>query len=139
MLSALAIVFIFGISIKQWGVSIIKQRTIWTVGSIIALCVGFYLCRYTFFHLHGNDQWLILLFVIGLVVLTISAIKDYRKIMACTVIAYIGGFTMGQIFSVDEVDPSGGVTNNWWVIWTISFIAIIIIGAIWEATSKRKK
>jgi len=31
------------------------------------------------------------------------------------------------------------ISNNWWVIWTILFIAIIIVGVIWVVTIRRLK
>jgi NADH:ubiquinone oxidoreductase subunit 6 (subunit J) len=80
-----------------------------------------------------------LLFIIGLVILAISAIKDARKLMACTIFGYIGGFAAGILFSVDGVDEGGGAANNWWQIWAIAYIAIIIVGVLWEILSKRAK
>lgn len=122
---------------------LIRNRFIWFVGAFIALCASWVLCRFTFFDLHGNKQWVMLLFIIGLVVLIISAIKDARKVMGCTIVGYIGGFALGIVFGVDVpvdvANTNSGTTNNWWFIWTISYLVIIIIGVIWEVLAKRIK
>ena len=115
-----------------------KARIFWVVGALMALIISFFLSRYTFFTLHGNTQWLIFLFVVSLIVLGIAAVIDSRKIMLSTVIAYIGGFALGLLLGTDGLDPGGGATNNWWQIWTISFLIIIIVGVVWEIISRRK-
>ena len=114
-----------------------RKRIFWVVGSVVALCLCFILCRFTFIESHGSYQYPVVLFVVGIVAVIIAAIFDGRKIMINTVVGYVGGFALGIFFGVDGVDQGGGATNNWWVIWTVSFIAIIIAGIIWEIVSKR--
>ncbi|MCL2662276.1 MAG: hypothetical protein FWE83_02975 [Oscillospiraceae bacterium] len=113
-----------------------KKRIFWAVGTVIALCLCFILCRFTFIESHGSYQYPVLLLVVGIVTVILAAIFDGRKVMISTVVGYIGGFALGIIFNVDGVDQGGGATNNWWIIWTISFIALIAAGVIWEVISK---
>lgn len=117
----------------------IKSRIIWAVGSVIMLCISFMLCRFTFLYLHGSYDWPMFLFILGLIALAISAIRDVRRVMVCTVIGYIGGFALGIIFGVDGVDYGGGGTNNWWFIWGCLYFAAIAVGVIWEVVSRQIK
>ena len=115
-----------------------RIRILWIVGTVIALCACFLFARFTFFEAHGNVQWPAVLLVVGLVVLCFASIFNCKKVMMLTVLGYIGGFAAGILFGVDGVDPGGGATNNWWMIWTISFIVLIIIGAMWDIICRRK-
>ncbi len=115
---------------------ITKNKIVWTIGAGIALFVGFLLCRYAFFGLHGMISWPIYLFMFGLIAIIIAAFFDARKVMVCTTVGYIVGVALGMIFRVDGVDPGGGSTNNAWVIWTISFFIIILMGIIWDLLTK---
>lgn len=116
-----------------------KNRIIWAVGTFTALCICFLLCRYSFFGLHGMKQFPVIVLIIGLIVLSVVAIFDGRKVMICTVAGYIGGFAKGMLFNTDGVDSGGGRTNNAWQIWLVSFIVIVIAGIIWELVYKRAK
>ena len=115
-----------------------RNRLFWIAGAAAALVLCFLLCRYLFFDFHGNKQWPVVLLVAGLITSGVAAIFDGKKLMICTVLGYIAGFAFGIAFGVDGVDQGGGATNNWWIIWTISFVAIIVIGAIWEIISRRR-
>lgn len=117
----------------------LNYKIIWIIGAIAALCACFLLCRYSFFSMHGMKQWPLDLFIVGLIVIVIASVLNSRKVLACTVIGYIGGFALGMIFNTDGVDQGGGATNNAWIIWTLSFIAIIIISVFWELVSRHKK
>ena len=115
----------------------IKTRVFWIVGTVICLVICFLLSRYAFFAFHGNKQWPIVILVIALVITGIAAIFDGRKLMICSVVGYIGGFVLSLFLGVVGVDQGGGTINNWWVIWTISFVAIAVIGAVWEIIGKK--
>jgi len=115
-----------------------KNRIIWFVGTVTALCVCHLLIRYVFFSFHGNYHYSLLLLLIGLVAVVIASFFDGRKLMICTVIGYIGGFAAGIAFGANGVDPGSGAISNWWIIWTVSFFISIIVGAVWENNSRRE-
>lgn len=112
------------------------MRIAWAFGTAITLCICFLLCRFVFLDLHGSYQYPAFLFFVGFAAVIIAAFFDGRKIMICTVVGYIGGFALGVIFGVDGVDQGGGATNNWWWIWTVSFIALIFVGILWEIINR---
>ena len=113
------------------------RKALWLVTAIAVLFVSFLLCRFTFLDLHGSYQYPVFLLLAGIAAAIIAAIFDGYKVMICTVIGYIGGFAFGIMLGVDGIDQGGGATNNWWVLWTVSFIALIIAGVIWELLSRR--
>jgi len=119
-----------------------RNRIIWALGAVIALAGGYLLCGHVFLFLHRRGQWSIILFLFGLIVIAIAAIRDSRKVMLCTVGGYIIGFALGMAFNWDTYHPERGpgvYTNNNWSIWTVSFLLFIAIGIIWEIVCRRKK
>jgi hypothetical protein len=117
----------------------VKNRIVWTIAALAALCVCYLLSRYTFFELHGMKQWPLVLFVTGLIVIIVAAFIHGHKLMVCTVVGYIGGFALGMFFNTDGVDYGGGSINNAWWIWTVSFIVFILIGVVFEIVSRHIK
>ena len=120
----------------------IRNRMTWALGASVALSVAFFLCRYTFFALHGMMQWPFVLFVFGLIAIIFAAIFDARKVMACTVVGYMNGFAFGMLFHWDSYHPERGpgvYTNNNWLLWTLFFLLFIAIGVIWEILDKHKR
>ena len=108
--------------------------------SLCALCLAFVVIRYLFFEIHGMKQWPELLFIVGVVVLTVSLVVKAKMVPVFTALAYIIGFAAGVFLQTDGVDPGGARTNNLWIIWTIVFIICIGLGVVGEVvTAKRKK
>jgi hypothetical protein len=100
------------------------------------LGISYWLCRYTFFKIHGMKGWPNLLAIISIFVLVIATILGKRILSAATVIGYMGGFILAMIFNTDGVDPRGGRTNNAWLIWGVVFIVSILIGFILNKVRK---
>ena len=98
--------------------------------SLALLCIGFVLCRYVCFDIHGMKEWPVILFVIGIIVMAISFILEGRITPVCTAFSYTVGFIAGVIFQSDGTDPGGGRTNNLWKIWTVVFLCLILAGFI---------
>ena len=117
--------------------NIMLKKAMWLGTTIAVLFVSFLLCRFTFLDLHGSYQYPVFLLLAGIFAAIIAAIFDGRKVMICTMIGYIGGFAFGIMFGVDGVDQGGAATNNWWVLWTISFIVLIVTGVIWDLLDRR--
>jgi transcriptional regulator with XRE-family HTH domain len=109
----------------------------------IALFAGYLLCGHVFLFLHGMRQWSIVLFVFGLIVIAISAYSNSRKVMIGTVAGYVLGFVLGMLFGrtyyINVGDDLWIPRHNAWQIWTLIFIALIIVGIVVEIISKRKK
>ncbi|MCL2030576.1 MAG: helix-turn-helix transcriptional regulator [Oscillospiraceae bacterium] len=119
------------------GKSALLGKILW-LGTTAAVLLGsFFLCRFTFLDWHGSYQYPVFLLLIGLAAAAIAAIADGRKVMIGIMLGYLGGFAVGIVFGVDGVDPGGGATNNWWVLWTVSFAASILAGVIWEMISRK--
>ena len=98
--------------------------------SLGVLCIGFALCRYVFFDIHGMKQWPVILFVIGIIAVIISFILEGKTVPICTALSYIAGFVAGVIFQTDGTDSGGTTTNNLWIIWTVVFICLTLAGVI---------
>ena len=109
--------------------------------SLGALCIGFILCRYVFFDIHGMKQWPVILFGIGIIAIVISFILKGKILPVCTAVSYMAGFMAGIMFQSDGTDAGGTPTNNLWIIWTAVFVCLTLSGMIYDklaASSKRK-
>ena len=105
------------------------------------LLIGFLLCRFAFFELHGMREWEwpFDLWIAGVVVLLVSLIAKKQFVPWFTSVGYFLGFLAGVIFPTEGVDPGGGRTDNLWQIWTIVFAICILAGVIFEIVMKWRK
>ena len=103
------------------------------------LDISYWLCRYTFFELHGMKDWPNLLAILSFIILVISTILANRIISVATMIGYLGGFILAMIFNTDGIDSRGGRTNNAWLIWGIIFCFSILIGCILAFVFKQRQ
>jgi MFS family permease len=100
------------------------------------LFLGFVLCRFVFFGLHGMKEWPLDLLVVGLVVLLVSMLARRKYVPWFSSIGYFVGFLAGVIFHTKGFDPGGGRTDNLWQIWTIIFVVCILAGIVFEFVMK---
>lgn len=100
--------------------------------SLCVLCIGFVLCRYMCFNIHGMKQLPVWLFVVGMVALAISFFLKGRVTPVCTAVAYIVGFIAGAVFQTDGTDAGGARTNNLWIIWVVVYVCLTLVGIISE-------
>ena len=109
-----------------------KKNIIVHLFSLCILCIGFVLCRYVFFNIHGMKEMPVDLFVFGMIFIIISFILKCKITPICASVAYIIGFVVGMIFQTNGVDVGGGTTNNLWIIWVVVFVFITLAGVICE-------
>ena len=86
-------------------------------------------------------QWPGILFGIVIIALVISFFLDGKITPICIALSYITGFIVGIIFQTDGIDPGGARTNNLWIIWTVVFICLTLVGIIYDkfiSTAKKK-
>ena len=96
------------------------------------LCIGFVLCRYVFFDIHGMKQLPGFLFGAGVVSVGVSFFLEGKTTPVFTALAYSIGFLAGVIFQINGVDAGGGATNTLWIIWAAVFLCITLAGILCE-------
>lgn len=104
--------------------------------SLGVLLLGFILCRYAFFGLHGMGEWPFDLLIAGLVALLISLLAGKQNAPWFTSVGYFLGFWMGVLFHTEGYDPGGGKTDNLWGIWMLVFLGCIVAGFLLELALK---
>lgn len=107
--------------------------------SLCVLSVGFLLCRYVFFDIHGMYDWPLLLFLFGLLVIVLSFFAKARLVPIATSFGYTVGFLAGVVFQTDGVDPGGGSTNSLWIIWTAVFVCVVLLSVFMDLTVAVKR
>ena len=101
------------------------------------LLVGFILCRYVFFDVHGMKEFPVVLLALGLVVMVISTLTT-KKILPYFISAgYIIGFVFGFIFQETQMDANGVSVNNLWVIWVVVYLVFMVIGFVSECLFRK--
>lgn len=104
--------------------------------SIIGLAVAFLVFRFPLFGIHGMKQWPLFLFLFGVIIIAVFGIALRNSILSVsTVIGYVLGFFIGYLFQTDY----GIELNSMWTIWTCSYIAIILVGAIVAVARRRNQ
>jgi len=116
-----------------------RKRLVLCLISLAVLCVGFVIIRYTLFSAHGMKEWPLLLFIVGLLVISVSYFIGARQVPVFTTLSYIIGYAIGAIFQTNGVDPGGGSTNNLWIIWTVVFACFTLASILTELLAARKK
>jgi hypothetical protein len=116
----------------------IKNKILWGISMIGLLGSSYWLCRFSFFEMHGMKQWPNLLAILSIAIIVIATIFGNRIIPVAAVVGYMGGFILAMIFNTDGVDPGVGRTNNAWIIWGTVFIFSILIGTILGFISKQR-
>lgn len=102
---------------------------------LISLCVlgvGFLLCRYVFFDIHGMYDWPMLLFLFDLLVIGLSFFAKAQLVPIAASLGYLVGFLAGVLFQTDGVDLGGGSTNSLWIIWTAVFVCAVLLSVFME-------
>ena len=89
-----------------------KKNIILHLLSLCVLCIGFVLCRYVFFDIHGIMGLPVWLFVVGMVSMAISFFLEGKTTPIFTALAYIIGFIAGAIFQTNGVDAGGGTAPH---------------------------
>ena len=103
-----------------------KKNLILHLISLGILGVGYVLTRYIFFDDHGMKQWPLVLFVCGIVIISVSFFAKAKQVPVITALSYIVGFVAGVVFQTDGVDAGGGRTNNLWIIWAVVFVCFTL-------------
>jgi transcriptional regulator with XRE-family HTH domain len=115
----------------------LKGRLIWAFGAGVALCLCYVLSRHDVLGTwHGMEEWPLNLFVSGLLIIAISAFANGHRVMISVPVGYLAGFILAAIFNSDGTDPGGGRINNGWIVWTFSFLIIVVAGLAWQLAAK---
>ena len=103
------------------------------------LLLGFVLCRYVFFCLHGMKEWPFDLLVFGLIAMIMSLLVRKQYVPWFISVEYFVGFWAGIFFYTEGYDPGGGKTDNLWIIWTAVFLGCILAGVVFEIVLKWRR
>ncbi len=116
---------------KQMG------RTIWGACTAAGLAIGYWLCRYALFDLHGMKQWPNMLAIVGLVVLLIASAAGFRFLALAAALGYPLAFGIAMMTFTQGVDQGGGGTNNAWIIWGGVYLLCKAIGIAADIITRR--
>lgn len=103
--------------------------------SLIGLIGAYWVVRYPLFSFHHMKEWPLDLLIFGVIVIAVSGLIRGRKLVPiCTFIGYGVGFVLGYLFQFDY----GRELNSLWLIWTIVYLAVMLVGAAADFFGKVK-
>ncbi len=119
----------------------LKSRLLWAVSSLAFLGISYGICRVLlpvvnrFFVPSGANM----LAAASLFPLSLAISLNSRRLTIATHIGYLGGFLLALIFNTDGVDPGGGSTNNFYIIWIVCFLLSVLAGIFEESFHRAKR
>lgn len=113
------------------------MKTFEKVYSFLYLLFGWVAIRFLLFSSHGMKDWPDLLAVAGAILVIISVMRNHYALARMASIGYVVSFLVAYLLQKDSIDVGGGAMNNIRIIWTIAYVALIILGVYMEA--KRNK
>ncbi len=110
------------------------KRRMFGLLSIVGITVAYLILRFPLFWMHGMKQWPLVLFIIGVVVITIAGVVFSKKVLPImTAIGYILTYLIAYLLQFDY----GIGLNSMWIIWTCCYIFIIVIGIVLSIVGKK--
>lgn len=105
----------------------------------VVLVIMFIGMQYLTWEIHGNRQWSVVMLVLVSITVFLAVMFLQKRLTVAAVVGYPVSFFFGTIFSVDSFDPGGGLQNNWWSLWALSYLGIILFTVIGEIIVKKVK
>lgn len=115
----------------------ITSKLIWGACTAACLAVGYWLCRYALFDLHGMKQWPDALAIVGFIVILIASAAGLRFLASASALGYPLAFGIAMATFTYGVDQGGGGTSNAWIIWGGVYLLCMVIGIAADIISRR--
>ena len=68
----------------------------------------------------------------GMAFVVYSIVKKKYSLARMASIGYVVSYLIGALFATDGLDAGGGRTNNLWIIWVVSYVILLLLGAYIE-------
>ena len=116
---------------------IFSKRSVQITLSLLVFTTAFILLHYSpLGAVHGRSDAALIVAIFGVFSLLIAYIFSFKYLMVTATLGYIPALLLGVIFNTDGVDGGGGVTNNLWQIWLVSYWVFIGVGLILDIIKK---
>jgi hypothetical protein len=116
--------------------NIILKRLLWFAAAAGVLFVSFLVSSHIINEIFGNRQWTGMMFVFALGVVFLASFPAAKRLIICTAAGYFVSMLAGIIFNFEyDVIVNNVVQSHsptWWIIWTLTYLAIIAAGVVWE-------
>lgn len=107
--------------------------------SVIYLLVSWGAIRFLLFGLHGMKQWPDMLAFAGAVAVALGLAFRLTGLSRCASVGYFVSFLIGYLLRRKGTDPGGGATDSLWIVWTVSYVVIILLGLLADLKRKKKR
>lgn len=106
---------------------------------LMVLILSFGLIRFVLFTQHGMKDWPVVMLVVGSVLLLISFLLKLDITYCLMSVGYVFSYLMGFVFQSDSYDLGGGLLNDLWKIWLISYLSFFVVGIFVDIIAKKRR
>lgn len=97
---------------------------------LIIVLINYITTRFIFFNIHGMKDFTDTMSLISACLTCIFVLSNNLISSFCSSIGNIIGFILGYLFNTTTVDFITGNTNNYWLIWLVSYFVIVLISML---------
>ncbi len=105
----------------------------------IGLIMSFIIVRYVLFGQHGMKQWPVVMLIVGMVLVLLSFLLKLDTTYWLMNVGYIVCYFIGFVFQSESYDLGGGLLNDFWKIWLISYISFFVVGIFVDIIDKKRR
>lgn len=103
-----------------------KPKTI--IFLFVIVIINYITTRFIFFNIHGMKDFADTMSLLSAALTCIFVLSNNLLASLCSSFGNIVGFIIGYLFNTTVVDYITGNTNNYWLIWMVSYSLIVVIG-----------
>ena len=116
-----------------------KYKTMKCIIYLLLLFIQYFICRYVYFEAHGMKEIPLYLLELATTIMMISIYSNYTSSTISLSFGYGISFLIAYLFNTDGIDPGGGKTNNFWILWMCSYILMMLVGFSIDIIKKKYK
>lgn len=117
---------------KRLSIRSIRKELMQAIFLLLVFEFAYLICKVDFFN------WADFLALNGLIVLLLAIIFKRRFLSVMTIVGYLVGYGLGAISHTTTIDRFGR-HDNWWFIWTYTYLLIMLLGLFLDILAKRRK
>ncbi len=88
--------------------------------------------------IHGGSGSAGIVAIFGLMACLLICFFNWKYLKVTINLGYIVALIIAVIFNTNGVDPSGGTTNNLWIIWLVTYVLFLILAMLLDLYVNKK-
>ena len=106
---------------KKYNISIIY---------LVIVLITYILTRFIFFNVHGMKEFPNTMILLSGALTCLFILSNNYVAATCSSLGNLLSFFIGMMFHKSYVDVITGNNDNFWLIWLVSYIIVVILGMV---------